>query len=134
MMWSTFVDDFRKLETQHIYRLSHELGSGGNVRLELTQAADPRSVQIVDLIKNSFQQQHFEAVGVKNIKIMDVHRIHNRSRRAAFEDLYGSMEDANQCLETVFHVPNSSSFRHTDLMSIAENGFASTKAQVKKKK
>lgn len=129
LIWNGFSDEFRKLQVQFTGRLSHELGSGGNVRLEQANLNDTRCKHIVELIQKRFRAEHFEQIGVKGINVLEIHKIHNRSRRVAFEDIFSSMEKSHpDAIETLFHVPNNSSFRSNDLMSLAENGFASPAA------
>lgn len=112
---------------RNVQRLLIELDTGGNIRLEEGKPNDIWYRSCIDLIQSRFFPSDFESLGINQIKISRVTRIHNRCLRARFEQQLESIvdmmdHDYKSSLEYLFFGRGLCKFQ-PEMHEIIENGF-----------
>eukprot|EP00756_Hemistasia_phaeocysticola_P032666 Hpha_TRINITY_DN16421_c2_g8::TRINITY_DN16421_c2_g8_i1::g.159007::m.159007 len=74
-------------------RLMLELQTGGNIRMEEGKPTDVWFQSCVDLVRSRFFAADFEPLGVKDLRVVTVTRVHNRHLRNRFEERLGQVVD-----------------------------------------
>eukprot|EP01062_Namystynia_karyoxenos_P016562 TRINITY_DN16052_c0_g1_i2.p1 TRINITY_DN16052_c0_g1~~TRINITY_DN16052_c0_g1_i2.p1 ORF type:complete len:1450 (+),score=618.42 TRINITY_DN16052_c0_g1_i2:74-4351(+) len=107
-------------------RLMLELGTGGNVRIEEGRSGDVWYQSCVDLVRSRFFQSDFEPLGIRDVRVTSVTRIHSRHLRNRFEERLAMQPDPGgtgqkRSLEYLFVGEDPDD--HAAIHNAAEEGF-----------
>mmetsp|Transcript_54162 Transcript_54162/g.128967 ORF Transcript_54162/g.128967 Transcript_54162/m.128967 type:complete len:1461 (+) Transcript_54162:95-4477(+) len=123
VLWSSFAEVVARKKERVIQSLLMELRSGGNIRLEVGRVErDAWARNISDLFMNRFQVSDFAALGVREVRIRQVTRVHNRSAQAQFDRLLDVIADPPR-IDYLFYVPETIPDVETDISSLISRGF-----------
>eukprot|EP00667_Euglena_gracilis_P000263 EG_transcript_263 len=119
-------DVVQNLSIHHISRFVLELQTGGNIRLEEGKPGEMWYKSCMDLVRSRFYTADFLALGLKDIKVVKVTRIHNRFLRNRFEDHLATIMDpgdavAKRALEYLFCGEDSA--QPGELLRAVQHGF-----------
>ena len=117
-----------EVSKQSIHKLITELETGGNIRLEEGKGSEKWFISCVDLLRSRFFADDMAAIGIKDIEVKRVVRIHNRFLRNKFEEKLESLVDVTnnnykKSLEYLFYGIDPKAPQ--EIFHILEEGFRS---------